>query len=299
MKLSKKQRVGVGAKQTKANAPPVYDPVEGKKALDALGPELDALPESALGPMRFDVEMATFAALAVAGFVGAREVRARFARLPVEEIAEDCVDCLAPACFATLYALAEARAAGALETDAKIAASIIAEATEVEQRMQSVCEYHLADDPEVAPELDRLRPGKGYRDLANDLHGYARLYELRREVVKGDPKHYRAGDAARARELAGIIIQGLSAAMTPRARTAYDRYLRSWALLEQRYSEVRAAGQWLFRKDARRDELFPSLVTASRPTVQRRRAGSTEETSQETSAPAPAGAANDATKNVA
>ena len=42
-----------------------------------------------------------------------------------------------------------------------------------------------------------ITPRKGYRDLANDLLGYARIYELRREVVKGDSRHYRAGDAAR------------------------------------------------------------------------------------------------------
>jgi hypothetical protein len=296
MKLSKKQRVGVGAKDNKGHAPPVYDPAEGKKALDALGPELDALAENALAPPRIDVEIATFAALGVAGFVGAREVWGRFARLPAEEIDAEDIDGLAPACFAMLYALAEARAAGALETDAKVSAAIIAEASEVEQRMQRVCEYHLADDPEIAPELDRLRPGAGYRDMANDLLGYARIYELRREVVKGDSKHYRAGDAARAREIAGVIIQGLSAAMTPRARTAYARYVGCWALLEQRYGEVRAAGLWLFRKDARREELFPSLFSAGRPKLAKRRAGNAEDASGEAPAAGAVGGAGGATK---
>jgi hypothetical protein len=119
--------------------------------------------------------------------------------------------------------------------------------------------------PGLKPELDRLRPGTGHCDLANDLLGYARIYEMRADVVRADRKHCRAGDAARARELAGAVIQRLSAAMTPKARAAYDRYVRVWTLLMQRYDEVRAAGLWLFRKDARAQQRFPSLFAAARP----------------------------------
>ncbi|WP_437302714.1 hypothetical protein [Sorangium sp. So ce388] len=142
-------------------------------------------------------------------------------------------------------------AAGALATDARLPVALVTEATEVEGRMQALCEYQLADDPTIKPELDRLRPGTGHRDLANDLLGYARIYELRADVVKADQKHYRAGDVARARELAGAMIQKLSAVLTPRAREAYDRYVQVWTLLCQRYDEARSAGLWLWRKNAR------------------------------------------------
>ena len=250
-------------------APPVYSPTAGKQALRTLKPHLAALPEAELGNLKVDVEAATYAALGVAGFVGAPEVKARFARLPEEEFDMACVTGLETACFATLYALAEARAAGALESNARIAPQIAAEAAEVEARMQALCEYQLQDDPEIGPLLDRLRPGNGHRDLANDLLGYARIYDLRAAVVKGDQKHYRATDAARARELAGLYIQAFSAAMTPRARAAYDSYARAWALLRRRYDEVRAAGLWLFRADPTRDERFPSLFAAARPNVGR------------------------------
>ena len=246
-------------------APPVYNPVAGKAALAALGPELATIADAQLGNLRVDVEAATYAALGVAGFVGAPEVKARFARLPAEEFDMACVTGLESACFATLFALAEARAAGALESDALIAPELAAEAAEVEARMQALCEYHFADDPEIRPELDRLRPGVGHRDTANDLLGYARIYELRAAVVKSDTKYYRAGDAARARELAGLYIQALSAASTPRARAAFAAYARAWTVLSRRYEEVRAAGLWLFRADAAREERFPSLFVAGRP----------------------------------
>lgn len=257
------------AGQRSSYAPPVYSPAAGKQALKALGPHLAALGDAETGTLKVDVEAATYAALGVAGFVGAPEVLARFARLPEEEFDMTCVTGLATACFATLYALAEARAAGALESKARIAPAVAAEAAEVAARMRALCEYHFQDDPEIRPELDRLRRGRGHRDRANDLLGYARIYELRAAVVKGDQKHHRPTDAARARELASMYIQAFAAAMKPRARAAHHRYARAWTLLLRRYDEVRAAGLWLFRADPASKERFPSLFAAARPNVGR------------------------------
>ncbi len=262
--------------------PPAYHPDAGKSALLALTAELDALTESDFVTVKLDVEAATYAALGVAGFIADPEVHARFARLPKEEIDQARVDGFQAACFATLYALGEARSAGALATEIKVPTDIAAEADEVEKRMQAVCEYLLGDDAEIKPELDRLRPGTGNRDVANDLLGYARIYELRSAVVKTDPKHYRAGDAAKARELAGKIIQALSAAMTPKARLAYDRYVRAWTWLNRCYDEVRPAGLWLYRKDPHGEQRFPSLFAAARPNVGRpRKAGAAAEAGRE------------------
>ena len=50
---------------------------------------------------------------------------------------------------------------------------------------------------------------------------------------------------------------------------SFDRYVRAWTLLNQRYDEVRAAGLWLHRKDPKRDQRFPSLFSAGRPNVGR------------------------------
>ena len=70
---------------------------------------------------------------------------------------------------------------------------------------------------------------------------------------------------AGARELAGKIIQALSAAMTPKARVAYDRDVRAWTQLNRCHDEVRAAALWLFRKDTQKEQRFPSLFAAGRP----------------------------------
>ncbi|WP_437326127.1 hypothetical protein [Sorangium sp. So ce381] len=244
---------------------PIYSPAAGKKAIEALAAELDRLAEADLVTVRLDVEAATVAALGVVGFVSSPDVRAHFARLPREDFDITHLDELELVCFAALHALAEARAAGALTTDARLPVELVSEAMEIEGRMQALCEYHLSDDPVIKPELDRLRPGTGHRDLANDLLGYARIYELRAGVVKDDRKLYRAGDAARARELAGVMVQRRSTAMTPKAREAYGRYVRVWTLLCRRYDEVRATALWLWRRNARVQERFPSLFAAGRP----------------------------------
>lgn len=246
------------------HAPPLYTADAGEKAAEALAAEIDAVEHQERVTTKVDVEAATYAALGVVGFATAPEVRARFAKLPKDEFSIADLDSLEATCFAMLYIMTEARAAGALEDDSRVPAPLVAEATEVKTRMKSLCEYHFADDPEIAPELDRLRPGSGHRDLCNDLIGYARIYKLRHDVVKGDPKYYRPDDAERAQALSGAIIQKLSAELTPKARVAYDRYTRAWTLLHQRYNRLRAAGLWLFQNDELVQDRFPSLFTAAR-----------------------------------
>lgn len=245
--------------------PFVYTPQEGKKALAAIAPSFAAIPVQEVDVIRIDVEAAAYAALGVARFVQSDGVYEQLAELPKRSFDIRDVDNLRALCLATLFAHTEAQAVGALETEAKIPPSVVAEAMEVEKRMQTVCEYLLGDDPEIGPELDRLRPGSGHRDLLGDLKGYIRIYELRAPVVKTDPKNYRPGDLRRAQELVAVLGQALSEGMTPRAREAYDACARCWTLLLRSYGEVREAGLWLFRKDPLRAQRFPSLFAASRP----------------------------------
>ena len=109
--------------------PPTYHPDAGKKALLALTAELDAFFEAEFVTIKVDVEAATYAALGVAGFIADPHIHARFARLPAAELDMAHIDGLQTSCFATLYALGEARAAGALETEVKVPLEIQAEAT--------------------------------------------------------------------------------------------------------------------------------------------------------------------------
>lgn len=265
----------------------LYTPGEGKKALAALGARLAAIPVHEVDVIRVDVEAAAYAALGVARFVRSGGVHERFAELPARSFDLRDLDDLRALCVATLSAHTEAQAAGGLETDAKISPSLVAEAMEVEKRMQTVCEYLLGDDPEIGPELDRLRPGSGHRDLLGDLKGYIRVYELRSAVVKTDPKNYRPGDLRRAQELVAQLGQALSEGMTPRAREAHDTLARCWTLLQRSYREVREAGLWLFRDDPLREQRFPSLFAAARPNVGRPRRPRAADTPSSSASPTP------------
>ncbi len=267
----KTQRIATTTKQVEIQRDFAYDSDEGAKALAALRPRLEAIPPEDVALVRLDVVAAAYAGLAVARFVQSPDVRPRFAELPKRAFDMALADDLAPACFAALFSITEAQAEGALDTEAQLPPAIAAEATELEKRMQTVCEYHLSDDPQIAPLLALLKPGTGYRDLLNDLKGYVWIYEKRPDVVKMDAKNYRPGDLKRAKEMIGILGLAFSNAMTPKAWQAYDTYLRSWTLLERCYDEVRQAGLWLFRKDPSRDQRFPSLYAAARPNVGRPR----------------------------
>ncbi|MFO0588421.1 MAG: hypothetical protein U0441_12805 [Polyangiaceae bacterium] len=243
----------------------VYHPDEGQSAFTKVTPILLSMTEEELASPQMNIETGVYAALGASAFYKSPTVHARFSRLPKEDFNHAEADGLEQACFAALFAISEARAAGALESDALVDPEIAAEAAEVEERMQTTCEHLLSDDPEIKRQLDRLRPGLGYRDLANDLLGYARIYDQRLDVVKKDPKFYRPGDAARAKELAGKIIQALTEALTPQGRDAYSTCVRAWTLVVRRYEEIRQAGLWLFRKDAQKDQRFPSLYAVGRP----------------------------------
>jgi hypothetical protein len=112
--------------------------------------------------------------------------------------------------------------------------------------------------------LRMLSPGTGHRDLATDLLGYAEIDEARPAEAASDTTNYRATDVADARRIAGEILAHLSAAMSPKARDAYDLLQRAWTLLLQIYFEVQKVGLCLLRHDPRQDEWFPSLFAAGR-----------------------------------
>ena len=270
----------------KPAAPPVlgqpgrYDPSLGKLALANLAPRLTALQPEEILSTRVDVEAAAFAALATYARTMAPALRTRFQKQhDVGEFDMAHLDNLDQLAFAVLFAHAEADAHRATESGAKLPAALVERAIDIEERMQALCEYHFRDDPEISPELDRLRAGGGHRDLASDLNGYARIYEMRPDIVALDKKHYRPTDLADARAVAGSIFNTLSDGMTSHARMAQDVLARAWTLLCRSYDEVRAVGLHLLRHNRDRHRFFPSLFVAAknRPTPRRRPKTSTDD----------------------
>lgn len=242
-----------------------YDPSLGKAALENFSARMMALEPHEIRSSRIDVEAAALASLATYARATAPSLRTRFQKQhEAGEFNLTHLDDLEDLAFAVLFAHGEASVFRSAETGAKLPAALVERAIEIEERMQALCEYHFRDDPEIAAELDRLRPASGHRDLASDLIGYARIYELRPEAVALDRKHYRETDVDDARSIAGSIFHLLSDNSTSKARTAQDTLLRAWTLLERSYEEVRAVGLHLLRHNQDKHRFFPSLFVAAK-----------------------------------
>lgn len=251
--------------------PPQYDPASGLAAFDALAPNRAAL--STVPAIRVDVQAAALVALGVYGFATqATQVYAQLKALNKAGLFSlSTLSGLKTAGIAAIYAFNQAETAGAFKTDAVVPAQLVAEATAVEQRMKARCEYVFPNDPEVTPLLDMLRPGTGYNDLANDLLGYASIYESQKaKIAATNDPNYVATDLADAKSYAGQILAYLTAAMGPQTATVYDALQRSYALLGTIYAEVQAVGLMLVRFDPQGHTRFPSLTSAVRAAAPKR-----------------------------
>lgn len=246
--------------------PPAYDPTAAAAFLKTFRPQLDAIADADLLIPRLDVRAAALAALGVYAFITQDDaLHERFKKQgSIGEFDLANIEALKAAAFLVFSAHAQAEAAGAFATDAKVPADVVEEGLKTEGRMQELCEYKFKRDPKVAPLLAILRPGKSYRDLAGDLLGYADIYEMNPAAVAEDTTNYHPSDVTDARRIAGEILAQLAANMTPKAREAYTLLQRSWTFLVQVYFEVQEVGACLLRCDPRRADWLPSLYAAGR-----------------------------------
>src|SRR5262249_38296358 len=151
-----KKKPVLAAPLPRETQPSLYTPAAGKAAFESLAAERKALRPEQLVSTRVDIEAAALAALAIHAFATSEPLYCRFKKLhTIGEFDSSNLDKLNLAAFAVLYALAEVKIAGAMETEAKLSASLVAKATAMERRMQAVCEYHFKNDPEIAKELNR------------------------------------------------------------------------------------------------------------------------------------------------
>ncbi len=233
------------------------------EAFETMLPRIEAIPKEALVRITTDRQKAAIAAMAIGRFVMQEEVKTRFDSLPEKEFDHSVVPDLkvsGQACWHVEMMLKSAQARG---SEAKLAPSLVKAATARKERMIKLVKYHLGDHPEDGAEVKAIQEGTGYIDLASDLTRLASLYRSHKTVVKADTKHYRPDDQAAAEAQAGEIVVQLGEAQKQAEILWNDRARRAFTLLTQIYSEVAAAGHWLFRHDDG-DERFPSLYTAGR-----------------------------------
>jgi hypothetical protein len=252
--------------------PIAYDPKTAETLLDSYRPRLMAIGSDRLRVPRVQVDAVCRALFAIYSLTQYPPMLARYTAAAVQgEFDVANLDHLKALSLIQLSVYQKAEAAGAFATNAKIPATLDEESASVEIRMQKVAEHFFADDPVIGPLLQRLSPGTSYADRAEDLLGYANIYESKLDIVSKDPLHFRDTDIAEARRLAGNIMSALGIAMTPQAFGFYDLVRRTWTLLEPIYFEVRELGLRFLRYDPQREARFPSLYVVGRGSQGRRK----------------------------
>lgn len=242
-----------------------------RAAYERILPRLELVDEAALAPRSTNMAEAALAAIGVAQRVAEPALYVRFQSMAGAEFDIAHAHNLGDLAWGTLYVAMETEKIRFVLSRSRLPEELLAEATEIERRMQACCEYLLADHPTAGPEVERLRAGRGHRDLAADLHGYTALYKAYKELLEKDPKNYRASDVDDALRLGEEIFSLIGGSLTEKERSASAQLLRAWTLLLKSYEEVRAVGHFLLRHDTDSAELmFPSLFTVGRAARSRR-----------------------------
>ena len=237
---------------------PARDP--GEAAFLRIQARVDAIPAAQVSQPRGDVRRAASLVLSdTVPRLADRGLLARFASLPRAEFDHSALDLLQPAAQAALWTQAQLAEAEAGASGARLPVELVAEASALRTRMLEVCAYHFRDDAALRAQVEDIRSGQGYLDLAEDLSRLAGLYRAQAATLKQDLRFYRAGDAKDALDFASRITRELRSQGPQAAR---DVAWRTFAVLAALYAEVARGANFLLREAG--EAAFPSLITASR-----------------------------------
>lgn len=236
------------------------DPSAASAALQKLDARLKAIPSERLVAPRADAKLAALAALSVADRLQAPEMRARFLRLPKEELEPAHLDDLRDAAWAAWHAKSQVDAALAAPGETPLPPATVESGLALKDRMTRVLRYYFAGDAEVEKVLAPIGRRKTNAELPGDLAKLARLYRERKTTIEADTRHYQAADADEADGIAAQATQGTAARRAQIEGKGQELVSRTFTLLLQIYEEIRAAGLYLFRRE-NASEMFPSLTS--------------------------------------
>lgn len=243
-----------------SSAAPQPPAASGEAAHARLQSRLSAIPRERVVQPRADVRAAAAHVLSdTVPRLADPALRARFAALPATEFDHAALPDLEAAAQALLWVQSRLSTAEAAETGARLPVALLGEATALRKDMLEVCTYHLRGDAQAVKQLDDIRSGKGYLDLAEDLSRLAALYRARHATLAQDRRFYRPEDAATAESLSQRIGSELRPKGTQPAR---ERVWRTWALLLALYEEVSRGGRFLLREQG--EVAFPPLHNVGR-----------------------------------
>jgi hypothetical protein len=244
--------------------PPSVDPSSSSAALQKLEPRLRELPADRLVTPRADPKLAALAALAVADRLAQPEVRARFARLPKEELDPKHLDDLRDAAWAAWHAKGQLDAALNAPAETTLAPAAVEAGLRLREGMLRVLRYWCEGDAGIEKQLAPMGRRKTNAELPKDLSKLAALYREKKQLIEADTKNYRATDADEADQIAGQAAQAQGARRAEIEGKGAELVNRAHTLLLNIYEEIRAAGLYLYRRE-NASELFPSLTSLSAP----------------------------------
>ena len=191
--------------------------------------------------------------------------RSRLLSLPKTEFDHSALDDLPVAAQAVLWAQTQLAEAEAGPQTGKLPSELVSQATALRQSMMEVCAYHFRYDARLQAQIDDIRAGQGYLDLAEDLRRLAALYRSEHKTLSADTRFYKQADAEEALHLAQRIVSELRPVRSDAAR---EQVWRAFALLLKLYEEVARAARFLLKDTA--DTAFPSLYVVGRSPSRRK-----------------------------
>jgi hypothetical protein len=145
------------------------------------------------------------------------------------------------------------------------------EAQRLRAELLAASRWSLRADRVAMAILSAIATGEGIEDLTQDLSDLAELVTRKRDLFATDTTFDARRAADEASALAGKLAAGTSTErLADEQARAKDLRNRAYTLLDDLVSEIRQAGQYAFRKDARLRQEFTSAYLRRR---RRRSAG--------------------------
>ncbi len=232
-----------------------------RKAYEAYTAALAALTQT----KRLNSDLSNAATIAIqAANAITPEMRATFAKMPAEFFDPAHLADFGQHGRAARFIVRKLRQARVIGDDTqRRLPALVDSTTTVRARMLRVLEYNVGDQPLVARQLDAIRAGNGYEDLANDLDDVADLYETYAQTLARDAVHYAASDVALARDCANKITEQLDLQRREDITLWTNQQSRIWTLLSHSYGETQRTARYIWPNDKAILDLFPPLRVTS------------------------------------
>lgn len=232
------------------------DESEGRAAFERLKLRAAALPKEQRKRPNVSLKDAAIRALAAYHEAEGLGLRVRLAMFPAElwdvrhydELPE-----LARACW---FIHEQRDLASATATASKVSLEAIEAGRELRGLMLDVLGYNLRSDQNAHLQLEHIRKGAGYADLAKDLFQLADLYQAHQALLAADARHYSPQHVLDARAHAQRILDEIS---EPSEGSWMDWTLRFWALFFESYAQTQRAVAFAFPSDLDKQAVFGSL----------------------------------------